>query len=74
MLWTAPGAWALPDGKAFYAYAVKMHTTTDMTPEQVHQLGLSEVARIEAGVEGFVEKSRLGSNGQAADGGETEDE
>jgi uncharacterized protein (DUF885 family) len=42
------GAWALPNGKAFYAYAVKMHTTTTMTPEQVHQLGLSEVARIEA--------------------------
>jgi uncharacterized protein (DUF885 family) len=42
------GVWALPDGDAFYAYSVKMHTTTDMTPEQVHQLGLSEVARIEA--------------------------
>lgn len=42
------GVWALPNGKAFYAYAVKMHTTTNMTPGQVHQLGLSEVARIEA--------------------------
>lgn len=42
------GVWALPDGDAFYAYSVKMHTTTDMTPEQVHELGLSEVARIEA--------------------------
>lgn len=42
------GVWALPDGDAFYAYSVKMHTTTEMTPEQVHALGLSEVARIEA--------------------------
>jgi uncharacterized protein (DUF885 family) len=40
-------AWtALPDGKAWYAYLVKEHTTTDMSPEQIHQLGLDEVARI----------------------------
>ena len=42
------GVWALPDGEAFYNYAVRLHTTTEMTAEQVHQLGLSEVARIEA--------------------------
>lgn len=42
------GVWALPDGEAFYNYAVRQHTTTDMTAEQVHQLGLGEVARIEA--------------------------
>ncbi len=42
------GVWALPDGEAFYNFAVREQTTTDMTAEQVHQLGLSEVARIEA--------------------------
>ncbi|WP_374601557.1 DUF885 family protein [Arenimonas sp.] len=42
------GAWALPDGEAYYAWAARMHTTTDMTPAQIHQLGLDEVARIEA--------------------------
>lgn len=41
------GVWALPDGAAYYAHEVRNHTTTDMTPEQVHALGLSEVARIE---------------------------
>ncbi len=42
------GVWALPDGEAFYNFAVREQTTTEMTPEEVHQLGLSEVARIEA--------------------------
>lgn len=40
------GAWSLPDGEAYYAWCVRMHTTTDMTPEQVHALGLAEVERI----------------------------
>ncbi len=40
------GAWSLPDGDAYYAWCVRSHTTTDMTPAQVHELGLSEVARI----------------------------
>ena len=42
-----PGMWSLPDGEARYAWRVKQSTTTDLTPEQIHQLGLSEVTRIE---------------------------
>ncbi len=42
------GVWALPDGAAYYAWSARMHTSTDMTPAQIHQLGLDEVARIEA--------------------------
>jgi uncharacterized protein (DUF885 family) len=38
----------LPDGDAFYRSQVREYTTTDMTPEQIHQLGLQEVARIDA--------------------------
>ena len=64
------GVWALPDGDAFYAYAVKMHTTTAMTPEQVHQLGLSEVARIEAEMDVILrgEGLSLGSVGARVQG------
>ncbi len=43
-----PGLWALPDGDARYAYAVKTVTTTNLTPEQIHQLGLQEVAKDQA--------------------------
>jgi uncharacterized protein (DUF885 family) len=39
---------ALPDGQAWYAYNVKQTTTTDLTPQQIHELGLSEVKRIRA--------------------------
>ncbi|MFZ2998436.1 DUF885 domain-containing protein [Sphingobium sp.] len=37
---------ALPGGKAWYASRVRTHTTTDLTPDQIHQIGLDEVARI----------------------------
>jgi uncharacterized protein (DUF885 family) len=42
------GVWKLPDGEAFYRWALQNQTTTKMTPQQVHALGLAEVARIEA--------------------------
>jgi uncharacterized protein (DUF885 family) len=42
------GIWALPDGSKRYAHAVRRMTTTNMSPEDIHQLGLKEVARIEA--------------------------
>ncbi len=42
------GISSTPDGKAFYANRAKYYTTTDMTPEEIHQLGLNEVARIRA--------------------------
>ena len=42
-----PGAWSLPNGDAYYRFAVKQQTTTDLTPDQIHQIGLDEVARDE---------------------------
>lgn len=45
---TDDGVWKLPDGDAFYAYVLRSNTTTNMQPNEVHDLGLREVTRIEA--------------------------
>lgn len=45
---TEPGAWALPNGAAWYAFRVKESTTTNLSPEEIHQLGLDQVKEIEA--------------------------
>jgi uncharacterized protein (DUF885 family) len=42
------GMSALPDGQAWYAFNVEQVTTTDLTPQQIHELGLAEVKRIRA--------------------------
>jgi uncharacterized protein (DUF885 family) len=44
---TEPGVWALPDGDARYALYVRESTTTDLTPEQIHKIGLAQVQEIE---------------------------
>ncbi|MGB7370375.1 DUF885 domain-containing protein [Erythrobacter sp.] len=46
-----PGILATPQGEEYYGYRVRSFTTTDMTPDEVHELGLSEVARIRAEME-----------------------
>ncbi len=43
-----PGVWALPDGAKYYAYRIRRTTTTNLTAEQIHQIGLDEVKRDEA--------------------------
>lgn len=40
------GAWALPNGRAFYDYRVAHYTTTTLSADEIHQIGLDEVARI----------------------------
>jgi uncharacterized protein (DUF885 family) len=42
------GVWALPDGDHYYQYQIELNTTTTMTADAIHALGLSEVARITA--------------------------
>ena len=51
-----PGLWSLPLGQERYAFLVKDNTTTEMKPEEIHQLGLREVARIEGEMIGIASK------------------
>lgn len=40
------GVWAIPNGRDYYEYAARYYTTTELTPEEIHQIGLREVERI----------------------------
>ncbi len=55
------GIWRLPDGDAAYAASLRFFTTTDLTADQIHQTGLSEVARIHREMEAI--KTRVGFSG-----------
>jgi len=41
------GVWALPEGKAYYDAALRWYTSTDLDADAIHQIGLSEVARLD---------------------------
>jgi len=47
---------ALPGGMPYYEFLVKQQTTTDLTPQQIHDLGLSEVARIRAEMQKVIDQ------------------
>ncbi|HVQ08196.1 MAG TPA: DUF885 domain-containing protein [Allosphingosinicella sp.] len=55
------GAWSLPDGAAYYARRLRQSTTTDMSAEQIHRIGLDQVARIHREMERI--KTRVGFTG-----------
>jgi len=48
------GIWDTPDGLAFYQERARLHTTTNLTPEEIHQIGLKEVARIRAEMDAVI--------------------
>ncbi|MDP3746076.1 MAG: DUF885 family protein [Phenylobacterium sp.] len=50
----ALGARTLPDGERYYAWLVQDHTTTKLTPDEIHQNGLNEVARIRKEMDGVI--------------------
>lgn len=53
------GAWSLPDGLAFYDAQIRQHTTTDMSADQIHRIGLAEVARISAEMDAILRAEGL---------------
>ena len=50
------GAYHLPNGKAFYQSKIKKYATVDMTPQEIHDIGLSEVARIRSEMDAIIEE------------------
>ncbi|MCR5872764.1 DUF885 family protein [Phenylobacterium sp. J426] len=54
-----PGVWKLPDGEAFYAGALAFQTTTKLTPDQAHELGLRQVAELEAQMDALLRAEGL---------------
>ena len=59
------GIWQLARGEAMYAQDVRLHTTTNLTPREIHELGLSEVRRIRAEMQRLIDK--IGFKGSFAD-------
>ncbi len=49
------GAWKFPDGDEFYEWRLRQMTTTDLKPEEIHQIGLREVARIHGDMRAIME-------------------
>ncbi|MDY0781066.1 DUF885 domain-containing protein [Tenacibaculum sp. IB213877] len=62
---TDDGAWKFPNGEAFYNNALKRTTTTDLTAEDIHEIGLKEVGRIHGEMEGI--KNKVGFEGSLQD-------
>ena len=50
------GLYAQPNGVSWYEYMVRLRTTTDMTPEEIHEIGLNEVARIHGEMHSVIEE------------------
>ena len=53
------GVWKLPDGDSYYDHLIRSHTTTALDAEQVHNIGLAEVARIEKELDGILRSQGL---------------
>jgi len=60
------GVWSLPDGDNYYRYLTRLHTTLPLTPQEVHETGLQEVARIK--IEMFLLFDEIGISGETIAG------
>jgi len=62
---TTLAAEAMPDGKAWYRQQIREYTTLDLSPEQIHRIGLDEVARIQSEMDAIIKQ--VGFKGSFAD-------
>jgi uncharacterized protein (DUF885 family) len=51
-----PGIWSIPNGRAMYAYNIRLYTTTSLTPSQIHSLGKRELVRISKEIRAILRK------------------
>jgi uncharacterized protein (DUF885 family) len=56
---TQHGIWALPNGRAMYQYAIRYHTTTNLTPTQIHRIGRQELVRINREIRKILRKAQF---------------
>ena len=54
-----PGIWALSHGRSMYAYSIRYHTTTNLTPAQIHRIGKRELARIAKEIRVILRRARF---------------
>ena len=59
------GVWKFPDGDKFYEFALRRTTTTGLSPDEIHELGLTEVARIQTEMRGIMQAVGFDSDLQA---------
>jgi uncharacterized protein (DUF885 family) len=56
---TSPAASALPDGERFYNLCLRFHTSTSLTPDQAHEIGLAQVAELSAEIDPLLRREGL---------------
>ena len=69
-----PGIWALPDGEAYYRFLVKQSTTTDLTADQIHQIGVDQVKQDEEQLLAIAQEAGFCRHQGAAERGREEPE
>ena len=56
---THPGIWSIPNGRAIYSYDIRLYTTTNLTPSQIHRLGKRELLRISKEIRVILRKAKF---------------
>jgi uncharacterized protein (DUF885 family) len=56
---THPGIWSIPNGRAIYAYDIRLYTTTNLAPGQIHRLGKRELLRISKEIRVILRKAQF---------------
>jgi uncharacterized protein (DUF885 family) len=56
---THPGIWSIPNGRAIYSYDIRLYTTTNLTPSQIHRLGKRELLRISKEIRMILRKAQF---------------